>query len=108
MKRSIPAFARTSFAFCCAIRAAQTAQTRQKTGMTGIVEKAGMEAAPACAIGVPFQNHRLHIIVQHLVRHAAKGRKGVLMTLDESLEALVLAKLDISCPAPTQRCHKDR
>jgi hypothetical protein len=88
--------------------AIRTGQTRQKTGMAGIVEKAGMEAVPARAIGVPFQNHRLHIIVQHLARHAAKGRKGVLMTPDQCLKTLVLTELDISRPAPAKRCHKDR
>lgn len=35
----------------------RAAQTRQKTGMARIVEKAGMETMLACAIGVPFQNH---------------------------------------------------
>jgi hypothetical protein len=59
-----------------------------------------METVPARAIGVPFKNHRLHIIVQHLARHAAKSRKGVLMTPDESLKTLILAELDIGRAAP--------
>jgi hypothetical protein len=44
--------------------------------MASIVEKAGMETVPARAIGVPFQNHRLHIIVQHLARTPPKAAKA--------------------------------
>ena len=62
-----------------------------------------MEAVSAATIAVPLQDNRSHIVVEHLVRHAAKGEKGVLVGLDQRLDPLVGDELDIGGPAPAQR-----
>ena len=83
--------------------AVRPAQPRQEASMAGIVEQAGMETVPAGTIGVALQDHRLHVVEQHLARHAAKGRKCMLVAADERLDPFVGAKLHIGRPAPAQR-----
>jgi hypothetical protein len=71
--------------------------------MPGKVEEAWIEAVSTQTIAIPLQHNRAHIVVQHLVRGAAKRRKGVLVRLDQRLDPLVSDKLDVGGPAPRSR-----
>src|SRR5260370_10752936 len=76
--------------------------------MPGKVEEAWMEAVSTPTIAVPLQHHRAHIVIQHLMRRAAKREKRVLMRLDQGLDPLVGDKLDIGGPPPSQGRDKHR
>ena len=70
--------------------------------MTGIVEEAWMEAVQVAPIRVTLQNHRLHVVVEHLAQHAGKEVERMFMAQTQRLELLVVAELDIGRPAPAK------
>ena len=76
--------------------------------MSGKVERARMEAVPTPTIAAPLQHNCAHIVVQHLLRCAAKREKRGLVRLDQGLDPLVGDKLDIGGPAPAQRRDEHR
>jgi hypothetical protein len=49
---------------------------------------------------VALDDHRLHVVVQHLLRHAAERQERPLVAADRRLHALVVAELDVARPAP--------
>ena len=76
--------------------------------MPGKVEEPRMEAMSTATIAVPLQHDRAHIVVQHLLRHAAKVEEGVLVCLDQCFDPLVGDELDVGGPAPAQGRDKHR
>jgi hypothetical protein len=90
------------------LRPIRRTQPQPETAMPGKVEKARMEAVSTATIAVPLHDNRPHVVVQHLVRHPAKGEKRVIVRLDQRLDPLVGDELDIGGAAPTQGRHKHR
>ena len=84
------------------------AQPRLETTMPSKVEKSRMKAVVTAAIGVPLQDDRAHIVVQHLAWRPAERQKRVLVRLDQRFHPLIADKLDIGRPAPPQCRNKHR
>jgi hypothetical protein len=78
------------------------AQTGQEAGVLGVVEEPGVKAVHAAAVRVALDDHRLHVVVEHFLRHAAEGQERPLVAADQRLHALVVAELDVGRPAPPQ------
>jgi hypothetical protein len=74
--------------------------------MPGEVEKPGMKPVSAAAVAVALDHHGAHVVVQHLLLHAAKRQERVLVRRDQRLDPLVGDEFDISRAAPPQRRHK--
>src|SRR5690625_950319 len=72
------------------------------------VPQSRMEAVVACAIGIASQNHRLHVVVQHLARYATKVIKGRLMAIRHSLELLIVYEAHKAHAAIAQYRNKRR
>src|SRR5438067_7459824 len=51
-------------------------QPRLETTMPGKVEEAWIEPVSTHTIAMPLQDNRAHIVVQHIVRRAAKREKA--------------------------------
>ena len=54
-------------------------------------------------VRVAFDDHRLHVVVQHFRRRAAERQERPLVTADQRIHALVVAELDVGPPTPTPR-----
>jgi hypothetical protein len=78
------------------------AQVRQEAGVLGIIQEPGVKAVHAPPVRVALDDHRLHVVVQHFLRHAAEGQERPLVATDQRLHALVVAELDVACAAPPQ------
>ncbi len=74
--------------------------------MPGIIEKAGMKAVHVATVGIALQHHRLHVVIEHLVRHAGKEAKRVVMSCKQRLQLLVVTELNIGRPAPAKRADE--
>ena len=76
--------------------------------MPRIIEEPRMEAMHAKPISVPLDNDSFHVVVEDLDRHTPKGQERSLVTADQRLDPLVVAKLDIGLAAPPQRRNEER
>ena len=57
-------------------------------------------------IGIALHDHRLHVVIEHLVRYALEIGKCVYVTLSQGLETFIGDKFHIAVPAPTETGHK--
>src|SRR5690348_12281942 len=76
--------------------------------MMGEVEEGWIESVPSRSVGVALVHDGVHVIVEDLTGHAAKGIERMLVTTQQGLEPLVVDKLDIRCAAPSQRRNEHR
>lgn len=79
-----------------------SAELDDEAAVAGVVEKAGVVAVLAFAIGVAFEDDRLHVVVEHLPGHAAKAGEGVFVAGNEGVHLHVTDEFNLARPAASQ------
>jgi len=98
--------ANATFDFALGLGTIRTAELGHKRVVMRQILQPWMEAMQSTPVGVALLYDGLHIVVQRLHRHTAKGIKGLLMTIAQRLETLVGDEHTEAKPAPTQGSEK--
>src|SRR5579871_2860183 len=80
----------------------------QEAVMAGKVQERRLEAMQSRTVSVARQDHRLHVVVQHPMRHALEPFERIDVTALERRERLVGDELDVAVARVPQRCDEGR